>query len=390
MTDSILDARDLTRDFMVGGSLFKAPKRLRAVDGVSLSVQAGETLAVVGESGCGKSTLARMLMRLDRPTSGEMLFERQQIDQIEGHALTALRRDMQFIFQDPFSSLNPRMSVGGLVGEPIETHMPELSAKERRAKVGTLLAQVGLRPEHADRYPHEFSGGQRQRIGIARALASGPKLIIGDEPVSALDVSVQAQVINLLADLRDELGLTLIIIAHDLAVIRHMSDRVAVMYLGRIVEEGETRQIFENPRHPYTMALLSAIPIPEYGRSRNTIALTGEMPSPMAPPKGCNFNTRCPFAREACHIDAPDLRDAGSGRGHRAACHFTEEIAQQASVTTNVASNPRSDGARDRFALYADAIAGRTRIRPQTTPTKHQEERPVERAATPSHKETLT
>ncbi|CUH40228.1 Stage 0 sporulation protein KE [Jannaschia seosinensis] len=366
MSDIILKAANLTRDFKVGGSLFAKPKILRAVDDVSLSVQRGETLAIVGESGCGKSTLARMLMRLIAPTSGEMEFEGRQIDRAEGRTLRELRRDMQFIFQDPFSSLNPRMSVGRLVGEPLETHAPELPAKARRSKVAELLAQVGLRAEHADRYPHEFSGGQRQRIGIARALASGPKLIIGDEPVSALDVSVQAQVINLLADLRDRLGLTLVVIAHDLAVIRHMSDRVAVMYLGAVIEEGPTDEIFTNPRHPYTMALLSAIPVAEHGHTRQRIPLTGEMPSPIDPPSGCRFHTRCPFARTDCKTAAPPLRDTGTAPGHRAACHFFEEIAAEAPPPSAPQDSNRTDAARARFALYAEAIAG-TGTRPRET-----------------------
>ena len=365
MTETILKAVNLTRDFNVGGSLFAKPKTLRAVSNVSLSVQKGETLAIVGESGCGKSTLARMLMRLILPTSGNMIFEGRQIDQAKGRALTELRRDMQFIFQDPFSSLNPRMTVGRLVGEPLETHEPELSAKQRRVKVLELLAQVGLRPEHADRYPHEFSGGQRQRIGIARALASGPKLIIGDEPVSALDVSVQAQVMNLLSALRDKLGLTLVLIAHDLAVIRHMSDRVAVMYLGAIVEEGPTDVIFADPRHPYTRALLSAIPVAEHGRTRHQIELTGEMPSPIDPPTGCRFHTRCPFAREKCSSDVPGLREASPEPGHRAACHFIEEIAEQAPPPAPQAGTGLTDAARERFALYGDAIAG-IEIRPRS------------------------
>ena len=260
MTDDIiLSTRDLKRYFNLGGGMLAKTGTIRAVDGVTLDIRRGETFAIVGESGCGKSTLARLLMRLLQPTSGEVTFDGWDIATLNGRALSALRRDMQFIFQDPFSSLNPRMSVGRLIAEPLETHFPQMTAADRREKVAGLLRQVGLRPEHAGRYPHEFSGGQRQRIGIARALASGPKLIIGDEPVSALDVSVQAQVINLLGDLRDDLGLTLIIIAHDLAVIRHMSDRVAVMYLGEIVEIGTADEIFETPRHPYTLALLSAI-----------------------------------------------------------------------------------------------------------------------------------
>ncbi|SDY77545.1 ABC transporter ATP-binding protein [Citreimonas salinaria] len=364
MSEPILKATNLSRHFKVGGSLFRKPKILRAVEDVSLTVQQGETLAIVGESGCGKSTLARMLMRLIEPTSGQMTFEGRQIDLAQGRALTELRRDMQFIFQDPFSSLNPRMTVGRLVGEPIETHAPQLSARERRAKVAELLAQVGLRPEHADRYPHEFSGGQRQRIGIARALASGPKLIIGDEPVSALDVSVQAQVINLLADLRDRLGLTLVVIAHDLAVIRHMSDRVAVMYLGSVVEEGGTDDIFARPRHPYTRALLSAIPVAEYGRTRQQIPLEGEMPSPLDPPSGCRFHTRCPFARDACKTEAPVLRATDTAPGHRAACHFFEEIAAENPPPPATEGSGRTDAARARFALYADAIAG-TETRPR-------------------------
>ncbi|WOI55900.1 dipeptide ABC transporter ATP-binding protein [Palleronia sp. LCG004] len=369
MSETILTALNLSRHFKVGGSLFKKANTLRAVDDVSLTVRQGETLAIVGESGCGKSTLARMLMRLIPPSSGQMTFQGRQIDDAEGRTLTELRRDMQFIFQDPFSSLNPRATVGRLVGEPIETHEPGLTAAERRRKVAELLRQVGLRAEHADRYPHEFSGGQRQRIGIARALASGPKLIIGDEPVSALDVSVQAQVINLLADLRDRLGLTLVIIAHDLAVIRHMSDRVAVMYLGKIVEEGPTDEIFANPRHPYTMALLSAIPVAEYGRTRRQIALEGEIPSPVNPPSGCRFHTRCPFAREDCRRDVPEMRKTGLAPGHRAACHHFEEIAERAPVDPIPEGTGRTDGAARRFALYADAIAG-TGTRPLETPTE--------------------
>ena len=363
MTDTILEALNLTRHFKVGGSLFRKPDTLRAVEDVSLTVRRGETLAIVGESGCGKSTLARMLMRLIAPTSGQMTFEGREIGDVSGRDLTALRRDMQFIFQDPFSSLNPRMTVGKLVGEPLETHAPELDAKARRRKVADLLRQVGLRAEHAERYPHEFSGGQRQRIGIARALASGPKLIIGDEPVSALDVSVQAQVINLLADLRDDLGLTLVIIAHDLAVIRHMSDRVAVMYLGRVVEEGPADEIFANPRHPYTIALLSAIPVAEYGRHKRQVELSGEMPSPLDPPPGCKFHTRCPFARPECRETVPELRATGPGETHRAACLFFEEIASETDVGLK-GSSGRTDGAEARFALYADAIAGRSAVHP--------------------------
>ena len=301
MTDLILKAENLKKHFQVGGGFMAETKTVRAVDGVSIEVRRGETFAIVGESGCGKSTLARLLMRLLEPTEGAIEFDGRDIAGIRGRDLRELRRDMQFVFQDPFSSLNPRMSVGKLVGEPIETHRPELSRAQRRQEVARLLRTVGLRPEHANRYPHEFSGGQRQRIGIARALASNPRLVIGDEPVSALDVSVQAQVVNLLHDLKSKLDMTLVIIAHDLAVIRHMSDRVAVMYLGQVVESGPTDEIFAHPRHPYTLALLSAIPEPVHGRERTRIALSGETPSPASPPSGCRFHTRCErIARPAC------------------------------------------------------------------------------------------
>src|SRR6056297_63178 len=255
----ILETNALERLFVTKRPLFGEPTVVRAVDGVDLAIRQGETFAIVGESGCGKSTLARLLVRLIEPTAGQVVYDGRDIGDLSQTELRALRREMQFIFQDPFSSLNPRMTVGALIEEPLRTHGIGTPG-ERRAAVARLLARVGLRPDHADRYPHEFSGGQRQRIGIARALASGPRVVIGDEPVSALDVSVQAQVVNLLAELREELGLTLILIAHDLAVIRHMSDRTAVMYLGRIVEEGATADLFAAPRHPYTQALLASVP----------------------------------------------------------------------------------------------------------------------------------
>ena len=354
--DTILEAVDLKKHFQVGGGFLRDATSVKAVDGVSLSVRRGETFAIVGESGCGKSTLARLLMRLLEPTDGEVLFEGRAIAGLRGRHLTELRREMQFIFQDPFSSLNPRMSVGKLVGEPLETHAPGLSARDRRARVADLLARVGLRPEHADRYPHEFSGGQRQRIGIARALASGPKLVIGDEPVSALDVSVQAQVINRLHDLKTELDLTLVVIAHDLAVIRHMSDRVAVMYLGRIVETGPADAVFAQARHPYTMALLSAIPEPVHGPVPERLALRGETPSPADPPSGCRFHTRCPFARDDCATVEPQLRPAGEGQ--TVACHYWEEIAADREGPVRPPAPPRSAAAERRFALYQAAIAG--------------------------------
>ncbi|WP_299860402.1 ABC transporter ATP-binding protein [uncultured Roseobacter sp.] len=354
--DVILEAIDVAKHFGTHAGWLSRRPVVQAVDGVSLAVRRGETFAIVGESGCGKSTLARVLMRLLTPTSGDVLFDGQQVSAIQGDALRTLRRDMQFIFQDPFSSLNPRMTVGKLVGEPLEIHAPELSPQDRRAKVAKLLRQVGLRAEHADRYPHEFSGGQRQRIGIARALASGPKLIIGDEPVSALDVSVQAQVINLLGDLSRDLGLTLVIIAHDLGVIRHMSDRVAVMYLGRIVEIGTTEEVFADPKHPYTQALLAAIPSMDGPVTDHSATVHGEMPSPSDPPPGCRFHTRCPHAQALCKTQAPHL-NAGQDASHQVACHFAETLQRRLPPT---AVTQKSKTAEARFALYRAATEGGT------------------------------
>lgn len=353
--DIILEATDLVRHFNTGGGWLSRKASVQAVDGVSLRVRRGETFAIVGESGCGKSTLARLLMRLLEPTSGNVLFDGHDISATHGADLAALRGKMQFIFQDPFSSLNPRMSVGHLVGEPLEVHAPDMPAQLRRETVAQLLRKVGLRPEHADRYPHEFSGGQRQRIGIARALASGPKLIIGDEPVSALDVSVQAQVINLLDDLRMDLGLTLVIIAHDLGVIRHMSDRVAVMYLGRIVEIGDADAVFAAPRHPYTQALLAAIPSMDTAKNKGTATVLGEMPSPLDPPSGCRFHTRCPHAQAICRTESPPM----DGDAHQTACHFWQDIS--AHIPPPVPA-PRSDTTEARFALYRAATTGGTVI----------------------------
>ncbi|KAF0676078.1 ABC transporter ATP-binding protein [Profundibacterium mesophilum] len=364
MSDVILRATGLRKHFRTGGGMFARQSTVRAVDGVTLDVRRGETFAIVGESGCGKSTLARLLMRLLEPTDGRIDFDGRDISDLKGRDLRDLRREMQFIFQDPFSSLNPRMSVGRLVAEPLETHHPQMGREERREEVARLLGIVGLRPEHADRYPHEFSGGQRQRIGIARALASRPRLVIGDEPVSALDVSVQAQVVNLLHDLKAEFDMTLVIIAHDLAVIRHMSDRVAVMYLGQIVETGTTDDIFAHPRHPYTMALLSAIPEPVHGRARTRLALSGETPSPANPPSGCRFHTRCPFAREDCAQRVPELRPAGPG-GQHAACHYWEEIAAERPDAGTPPAHERKPQAAARFALYEAAI-DRLNDRPET------------------------
>ncbi|ANP37054.1 peptide ABC transporter ATPase [Phaeobacter gallaeciensis] len=351
--DMILRTDALTKHFGGVGFLKKSPV-VQAVDGISLEVKRGETFAIVGESGCGKSTLARLLMRLLEPTSGEVVFDGKDISHAAGPDLTRLRRDMQFIFQDPFSSLNPRMTVGKLIAEPLEVHAPELSAAERRAKVADIMQKVGLPAEHAGRYPHEFSGGQRQRIGIARALITGPKLVIGDEPVSALDVSVQAQVINLLGDLSRELGVTLVVIAHDLGVIRHMSDRVAVMYLGRIVEMGTAEEVFSAPHHPYTQALLASIPAPRPEGEDRMTTLTGEMPSPAAPPPGCRFHTRCPFARPDCKTTVPDL-SAVEGASHQVACHHWQEIDAPAGAPQQA---PHSAAAEERFALYRAAIEG--------------------------------
>ncbi|MCL4167859.1 UNVERIFIED_CONTAM: hypothetical protein GTU68_051379 [Idotea baltica] len=348
MTDSILRATHLIKHFTVNAGLLTKGDTVHAVDGVSLDVRRGETFAIVGESGCGNSTLARLLMRLLTPTAGKVEFDGKPIDALSGTALTKLRGDLQFIFQDPFSSLNPRLTVGKLIAEPLELHAPDLSAQARRDRVGTLLSQVGLMPEHANRYPHEFSGGQRQRIGIARALASGPKLIIGDEPVSALDVSVQAQVINLLADLGQDLNLTLVIIAHDLAVIRHMSDRVAVMYLGQIVECGPSDAVFENARHPYTQLLLASIPVAEHGARTPVAHALGETPSPLNPPAGCRFHPRCPHARDRCETEAPILEEAN----HGAACHYWREIG---AMTPRTGAKTRAPAAQARFDLYRAA-----------------------------------
>jgi oligopeptide/dipeptide ABC transporter ATP-binding protein len=313
---------------------------VRAVDGVSLSIQRGDTVGLVGESGCGKSTVGRTILRLYRPTGGRIVFDGQDITTAEGASLRAVRRSMQMIFQDPYASLNPRMTAAGIVSEPLEIH--GVGAKsERQQRVRDLLATVGMDPSYGDRFPHEFSGGQRQRIGVARALALHPDLIVADEPISALDVSIQAQIINLLERLQSEFGLTYLFIAHDLSVVRHISDRIAVMYLGRIVETAGSRELYERPLHPYSVALLSAVPIPDpvvEGRRRRII-LTGDVPSPANPPSGCHFHTRCWLRErlgnpERCVAEDPVLRPLSSG--HQVACHFAEEVdgsAEQVLVT---------------------------------------------------------
>lgn len=319
VADTILAVEDLVKHFPIKGK----DNVVRAVDGVSFTMRRGETLGLVGESGCGKSTVGRSILRLIEPTSGAIRYEGENL---VGHSfarMQELRREMQMIFQDPYASLNPRLSVRSIIAEPLRIH--KMGTREEQVrKVADLLEKVGLDPRYADRYPHEFSGGQRQRIGIARALALEPKLIICDEPVSALDVSVQAQVVNLLQDLQEEFGLTYLFISHGLAVVEHISDRIAVMYLGKIVEIAEARELYSRPLHPYTKALLSAIPIPEPSKKRNRIILEGDVPTPVDPPSGCRFRTRCPFAIPDCAKDVPELREYSPN--HLAACIRIEEI----------------------------------------------------------------
>jgi len=328
VTESILEVRDLVKHYPVTrGVVFKKTiGHVQAVDGVSLDLHKGETLGVVGESGCGKSTLARVLMNLERPNSGTVRYKGRDIFGLKGAELRRMRRQIQLVMQDPYTSLNPRMTVGDIIGEPFAIH-PEVAPRgDRQRRVQELLDLVGLNPEHINRYPHQFSGGQRQRIGIARALALRPEIIVCDEPVSALDVSIQAQVMNLLEKLQAEFGLSYIFIAHDLSVVRHLSDRVAVMYLGKVVETGTEDEIYERPTHPYTQALLSAVPVPD-PESRSTkaiIRLQGDVPSPANPPSGCRFRTRCWKAQEICAREAPLLIERDSS-DHPSACHFAEK-----------------------------------------------------------------
>ncbi|MBM6999514.1 ATP-binding cassette domain-containing protein [bacterium] len=321
----LLDVRHLCKEFPAGGGVFarrKGAAHVSAVQDVSFAIRKGETLGLVGESGCGKSTTGRCIMRLTSPTSGEVVFGGEDVSTFKGARLKRYRRDVQYIFQDPYASLNPRMTISEIIQEPlvIQHTMPDRSKREEYVR--SLLKTVGLNPEHANRYPHEFSGGQRQRVGIARAFAMNPKLIICDEPVSALDVSIQAQVLNLLKELQDKFQMTYLFIAHDLSVVQHISDRVAVMYLGNIVEISDWRGLYKTPYHPYTQSLLSAVPVPDpdVQRSRKRIVLAGDPPSPINPPSGCRFHTRCPIAKEVCAKEKPAFKEVAPG--HFCACHF--------------------------------------------------------------------
>jgi len=322
VSEPLLRVVDLVKNFHIKGGLFRRDvEMVHAVDRVSFEVAAGETLGVVGESGCGKSTTGRCILRLIEPSAGEVWFEGKDVRAMERVALRSLRRDMQIIFQDPYASLDPRMTVGAIIGEALTIHGLAKSPQEHQDRVVRLLETVGLKADHMRRYPHEFSGGQRQRIGIARALAVEPKLIVCDEPVSALDVSVQAQVINLLEDLQQEFGLAYIFIAHDLSVVEHISSRVAVMYLGRIVEIASAKDLYANPLHPYTEALLSAVPIPDPKAKRARVRLEGEVPNPIRPPTGCHFHPRCPIKElPLCATERPELKQGANG--HWVACHL--------------------------------------------------------------------
>ena len=324
MAEPLLEVRDLRKYFPIRkGLLSRTVGHVKAVDGVSFTVHAGEVLGLVGESGCGKTTTCRCILRLIEPTSGSVRFAGREVTTLPRKELRQLRREMQIVFQDPYSSLNPRLTVGSMLSEALAIHRLARGEKARE-RVAELLRLVGLHPDHARRYPHEFSGGQRQRIGVARALAVSPRLIVADEPVSALDVSIQAQIINLLRDLQRRMKLTYLFVAHDLSVVEHISDRVAVMYLGKIAELADSEVLYREPRHPYTLSLLSAIPVPDPTRRRSRIVLKGDVPSPAQPPTGCRFHPRCFMAREICAREEPVLRQVSPG--HWTACHFAEQV----------------------------------------------------------------
>ena len=323
-SNELLRIENLSKTFSIAGGMFRPKLKLKALQDISFSIQQGETLGIVGESGCGKSTLGRCILQLLRPDEGRVLWLGKDLMALDAESMRRKRRDLQIIFQDPQASLNPRMTVGEIVADPLKTLLPELNAQQRRERVMKMMEAVGLQPEMINRYPHEFSGGQAQRIGIARALVTEPKLIVCDEPVSALDVSIQAQILNLLTDLKDEFGLTLIFISHNLSVVRHVSDRIMVLYLGRIVEMASGDAIYGDARHPYTKALLTAVPIadPQLARQRQVDALKGEIPSPINPPSGCTFRTRCRYATTRCAAEMPALREIAPR--HHAACHYAE------------------------------------------------------------------
>lgn len=322
----ILSVRGLKVYFPIAsGRLFVPPIPLKAVDDVSFDLYPGETLGVVGESGCGKSTLGRGVLQLIEPTAGEVIWQGQHLEGLGSKEMIPYRKDLQIIFQDPLASLNPRMTIGDIIAEPLTVHCPELSKEERKARVAEIMEQVGLLSQMINRYPHEFSGGQCQRIGVARAMILRPKLIVCDEPVSALDVSIQAQIINLIQDLQRTFGLSLIFISHDLSIVRHISHRIMVLYLGNVVEIADKLNVYDNPRHPYTKALISAVPIPDPDQEKNKrrIVLEGDLPSPLSPPSGCVFRTRCPIAQPLCAQEKPQLVDAGPQ--HQVACHFWDK-----------------------------------------------------------------
>ena len=325
----LLEVHHLVKHFVRKQGLFRPPSVVKAVDDVSFTIDEGEMFGLVGESGSGKSTTGRCILRLIEPTEGSVKFEGREILHLGKRDLRALRREMQIVFQDPYSSLNPRLTVGSMLTEALTIHHLA-KGQAARARVAELLQLVGLHPDHARRYPHEFSGGQRQRIGVARALAVSPKLIVADEPVSALDVSIQAQIINLLRDLQRKMGLTYLFVAHDLSVVEHISNRVAVMYLGKMVELAGSDTLYQNPRHPYTLSLLSAIPVPDPERKKQRIVLKGDVPSPANPPSGCRFHPRCFMARDICSKEEPPLRPVG--QGHWSACHFAEQVDRSAVV----------------------------------------------------------